>query len=121
YWSEIHGRAEWGVSFEETARFQLKRQTGLDGRFAVRGFRRVRDREHKSNELLEDKLFVITEATEVAGELTNSYTGGTNAWLSIDELRQQDKVFASTLEIINDLENGTFYRSQDIAYEKDDY
>ncbi len=120
YWSEVHGRAEWGESFEATAKRQLKRQAGLDADFSIRGFRRVRD--FATNEiLLEDKLFVILVAKNVSGELTNDYDGGNNAWLTFDELCKQDKVFKSTIENIQNLGSHEFYTSQDNTYDLGHY
>jgi ADP-ribose pyrophosphatase YjhB (NUDIX family)/predicted transcriptional regulator len=121
YWSEVHGRAEWEESFEATAKRQLKRQAGLDAEFAVHSFRRVRDYDADSEGLLEDKLFIILEASKVSGELANDYSGGTNEWLTLEELRKQDKVFASTVNIIESLHNGEFYTAQNLTYDPGDY
>lgn len=121
YWGEIHGRTKWGESFEETAKRQLKRQAGLDATFAVHNFRRIRDYAAEDKQLLEDKLFVILKATSVTGELTNCYSGGANAWMTAEELRKQDKVFTSTLSIIEEAGSNTFYQAQDLMYSHKDY
>jgi DNA-binding HxlR family transcriptional regulator len=121
YWSEIHGRAKWGEPFETTAQRQLKRQAGLDAEFAIHGFRRVRDYNANEEALLEDKLFVVLKAIKVSGNLANEYDGGTNAWLTAEELRQQNKVFATTMTIIESLDSGEFYAAQDLTYKVGDY
>jgi len=122
YWSEIHGRVEWGESFEETARRQLKRQTGLDAVFTVYGFRRVRDHNAIGGELLEDKLFVVLRATSVAGELTNDYAGGINHCLTANEVKAQEKIFASTRAIIESIEAGSNeFMMHDFTYLPEDY
>lgn len=121
YWSEIHGRAVWGESFEDTAKRQLKRQTSLDAHFTVHSFRRIRDYSSVNKQLLEDKLFVIVRASNISGELTNTYSGGTNAWMTLEELRSQEKVFASTLAIIDELALGPIYTAQDLTYSEEDY
>ena len=121
YWGEIHGRSTWGESFEETAQRQLKRQAGLDADFSVVSFRRVRDYSQTDKRLLEDKLFVIVKASNISGELTNTYSGGVNAWMSPGELRAQDRVFASTLAIIDELASDHFYTAQDLTYAEEDY
>lgn len=121
YWGEIHGRAEWGETFEETASRQLKRQAGLDATFTVKGFRRIRDYDGVSNEMLEDKVFVIVEAANINGVLSNRYDGGENAWMTIDELKAQDKVFASTLSVIQSHGDTDFYQAQDLVYNPGDY
>lgn len=122
YWSEIHGRVAWGEPFEETARRQLKRQAGLNATFTVQDFRRVRDYDKASGELLEDKLFVILKAVQAEGTLTNNYAGGTNAWLTAEELDNKQQVFASTRDIIKNLEAGNHeFVMQDLAYTPEDY
>ena len=121
YWSEIHGRATWGESFEETAQRQLKRQTGLEATFAIHGFRRIRDYDAGSKDLLEDKLFVILKATSVAGELSNNYTGGTNTWLTLDQLRAKEKVFATTLTVLEEQGSGELYQSRNLLYAPGEY
>jgi ADP-ribose pyrophosphatase YjhB (NUDIX family) len=121
YWSELHGRATWGEPFEATAQRQLNRQAGLTAEFVVHSFRRVRDYSSDDHALLEDKLFVIVKATHISGELRNDYAGGTNAWLSLADIRAHDKVFASTRAIIESLDDNTFYQTQDITYDTGDY
>jgi ADP-ribose pyrophosphatase YjhB (NUDIX family)/predicted transcriptional regulator len=122
YWSEIHGRVAWGEPFEETARRQLKRQTGLDAVFTVQGFRRVRDHDAETSGLLEDKLFVVLRAINVTGELTNEYAGGTNAWLTAEELYAQEKVFTSTRAIIESIEAGNnTFAAHDFTYQSEEY
>jgi DNA-binding HxlR family transcriptional regulator len=121
YWNEIHGRVEWGESFEETARRQLKRQTGLGAAFSTRGFHRVRNYDADGGGLLEDKLFVVMQAGDVAGVLQNDYSGGTNVWLTLEELYVLEKIFPSTLAIIEGLEDGNFYAAQDLDYSPGDY
>ena len=110
-----------GESFEATARRQFKRQTGLEADFAVTSFRRVRDYSETDWQLLEDKLFVIVIASDVTGEITNTYSGGTNSWLSLKELRAKEKVFATTISIIDEFASGTFYKAQDLTYSEEDY
>ncbi len=121
YWSEIHGRATWGEPFEATAQRQLLRQTGLTATFQVTSFLRATDFDTSSQELLKDKLFVIVTASSVSGELRNEYDGGNNAWLTLDELRGQKKVFVSTLAIIESLNMCEFYQVQQNFYSPEDY
>jgi ADP-ribose pyrophosphatase YjhB (NUDIX family) len=121
YWSEVHGRAEWGVPFEMTAKKQLNRQTGLDAEFVVHSFQRVRDFDSVNEKLLEDKLFVILRAKKISGELTNTYSGGKNAWLTLDELRNKAKVFKSTVSIIENLDDTRFFEAKSNAYSLEDY
>lgn len=121
YWGEVHGRATWAEPFEETARRQLKRQTGLEATFAVHGFRRVRDYDADSKALLEDKLFVVLKATRIVGELTNNYAGGTNTWLTLEELRAKEKVYVTTLALLEEHGEHEFYQTQELMYKPEDY
>ncbi|HYH75446.1 MAG TPA: NUDIX domain-containing protein [Candidatus Saccharimonadales bacterium] len=121
YWNEITGPVRWGDSFEDAAAKVLLKQTGLQADFRVRGMRRIRDYAADSNALLEDKVFVIIEATKLYGELQNKYAGGTNDWLTLAELTAQEKYFASTPAIVGDLAEDSWYATQDIRYQKGDY
>lgn len=121
YWGEITGPVRWGESFDEAAKKVLLKQTGLCAGFQVRSMRRIRDYEAKTGRLLEDKLFVIVEALNLVGELKNDYAGGMNAWLSLENLLEQDKYFESTLKIIKSFDNGDIYTAQDITYESEEY
>ena len=119
--TEIHGRAEWGQSFEAIAAKQLRRQTGLEADFTVHSFRRMRDFDQAKGQLLEDKLFVVMKATGITGELTNTYAGGENVWVSLDTIRAHGKHFASTIAIIESLQSSNFYHADDLEYAKEDY
>ena len=119
--TEIHGRASWGESFEATASMQLKRQTGLGADCKVHSFRRMRDYDQAADELFEDKLFVVMLATELRGELSNDYTGGTNVWLSLEAIKEDGHHFASTISIIESLTESNFYYADNLKYDKEDY
>lgn len=121
FWGEITDAVHWGESFEKTASRVLLRQTGLIAGFTVRSMRRIRDFSANTEELLEDKLFVVVETITISGELSNNYTGGTNAWMTLASLLKQDKYFASTPEIIQELKTGWPYFAQDISYDEEAY
>ena len=121
FMTEIHGRAKWGEPFEVTAAYQLKRQTNLEASFAVHSFRRIRDYDTQTDDMLEDKLFVIMKATNMTGELINSYAGGTNIWMTLDQLRRYDKYFQSTIAIIASLNSRAVYATDDLHYPREIY
>lgn len=120
FWGEITDAVRWGESFEDTAARVLKHQTGLEADFTVQTIRRIRDYSAEQNALLEDKLFVIVEASNIRGELCNTYPGGTNAWITTDKLTQQ-KHFATSLAIIEELSKKKVYTAQDITYKDGEY
>lgn len=105
YFGCISGPAQRGIDFTETARKELQKQTGIvasDCR--VLSFYRQYDYEN-SGMLLEDKLFVITEATFADTELSVWY-GGNTQWMTLKTLRAQQKVFATSLHILSCLDEG---------------
>jgi ADP-ribose pyrophosphatase YjhB (NUDIX family)/predicted transcriptional regulator len=121
YWGSVHGRAVWGEAFEETAAKQLKRQTGLSADITVGTFRRVRDFAADGKQLLEDKLFVVAVASNITGELSNNYDGGTNDWLTLAELRAEEKVFDTTMGVVEHYGSDQPYQTQDLLYDEGDY
>ncbi len=121
FWSCIGGPIQWGQDAEDVAAAELKKQTGLTATCAVRAFYRQRDYEAGSNELLEDKLFIVLEATEVSGELSNDWYGGKNAWMSEHDFAQQPKHFASVCEAIKILRTSQTYVSHETHYDLNDY
>jgi DNA-binding HxlR family transcriptional regulator len=121
FWNEITGPVRWGWSFEEAASKVLFKQTGLMADFRVMGMRRIRDFSAETGALLGDKLFIVVEASRLQGELANTYAGGINAWLSLDQLQIEPKHFASTPRIIRAYQNGSLYESNDFIYNMAEY
>lgn len=121
FWSCIGGPVQWGEEFEETAIHELKKQTGLTADFRVRSFYHKRDYIDDFNDLLEDKLFVVLEATNVKGQLDNIWHGGFNAWMTVEEFKQQGKHFDSVYEAIEHLQKGIAYASRTAYYNPEEY
>lgn len=121
YWDTIGGPVLWGESIEDAANRELAKQTGLQATAAVKAFYRVRDFNETTGELLEDKLFVVLSADAYEGEVTDSWPGGHNAWMTVEQLLQTGKYFASTPKMIDLLNSGLSYASEDIRYTLDDY
>lgn len=121
FWGSIGGPVQWDETFEETATRELNKQTGLTADFTVRLFYRQRDYDKESGTLFEDKLFVVLEATNVRGRLTNAWHGGTNQWLSAEEFKAQDNYFTSSYEVIELLRSNTTYTSQKAVYAQNEY
>jgi predicted transcriptional regulator len=121
FWSCIGGPVQWGEEFEESAARELKKQTNLTANFAVRMFYRKKDYAEKSGNLLEDKLFVVLEATDVRGELANTWHGGLNQWMTVEEFEQQEKHFESACEVIKLVIDNEGYVSRKAMYSQEDY
>lgn len=77
----VTGKVRWGETVEETARRELKEETGLSGQLKFLGIRHKMDYD-KKGELLEDKFFFVFRATGVKGNLIRKYEGGENIWLT---------------------------------------
>jgi predicted transcriptional regulator len=121
YRSFITGPILWAESFEEAAGRELKKQAGLSAQFKVRTFCRKRDYLSGEGNLLEDKLFVVLEASDVHGQLTDEWSGGENAWMTLEALRNQPKTFSSDLEVVESMDRNDSYISLDAEYDPEDY
>jgi ADP-ribose pyrophosphatase YjhB (NUDIX family) len=95
----LSGPAVWGESFEQAAARELLKQTGLSAALTVRGFARVLDRS-PDGVLLEDKLLAVVVATNLAGELSNEWTGGHSRWLTLGALEAQSDYFPHTRDLV---------------------
>lgn len=121
FWACIGGAVQWGEDFEATAARELTKQTGLTATFKVRAFYRKADYRAGTHDLLEDKLFVVVEATKLRGQLLNDWHGGFNQWMTIEEFKQQPKRFESAYEIIEMVRDKKTYLSRQPHYQPDDY
>lgn len=121
FWGNIGGPVQWGEDFETTAKRELTKQTGLHASFSVKAFYRKNDYDKAAEDILEDKLFVILEAHQVEGELTNAWPHGVNQWMTEAELSKQEKYFKSSADIIEMLEAGEVYASQKASYDMQEY
>jgi predicted transcriptional regulator len=121
YWTGITDAIQWGESFEDAAARALLKQSGLRAHFVLKSFRRIRDYESISGKLLEDKIFVVMAAKNVSGQLQNDYPGGTNTWMSANEILKQDKYFLSMPALLEDVINGNSFATQDFWHKPENY
>lgn len=121
FWSLIGGPVQWGDDFTATAARELKKQTGLTANFKVRSFYRKRDYQLGTSHLLEDKLFVVIEATHITGDIQNTWSGGFSQWMTPAQLREQAKYFDSTAEIISTYPDAPMFTSRKVRYDTADY
>lgn len=121
YYSCIGGPIQWGEDAESTAQNELKKQTGLSAKCAVCGFLRKKDYNIANNELLEDKLFVVLKGSELSGDLSNSWHGGDNKWMTLDEFKKQPKHFASMIDAIELTQTSKMYTTCNAQYDLSNY
>lgn len=119
FWGFLSGPVQWGEQVEEAAHRELYKQTGLQANFEVSGICRSRDYLSFDNHLLEDKLFIVMRADTPNGQLSNEWSGGNNAWLTLNALSSKPKVFSSDTAILDLLKAGKIYTSIDRLYGTD--
>lgn len=121
YWGFLSGPLRWGMNAEDTAKAELKKQTGIEADFETAAFFRQRDYNAETHELLEDKLFQVMKASRSQGDLLNTYEHGYCEWLSIEELSSKDKYFEPTKTIIEMLDKRKAYATYDVIRRPDEY
>lgn len=121
FWGRVSGKVGWGESIEATAARELEEETGLTGTFEFKLLYRKRDFNQDTKALLEDKCFLVMQATEYAGELMEDFEGGHNAWLTQAALLAKDKLFSSAVEFVDLVEQGVPYFKKDFYYQENDY
>ena len=122
FWGRPTGKIRWGEKITEAAARELMEETGLTADLRVAGFYHKMDYDKDSEELLEDKLFVIVHGSNPRGELIVDGEGHHNEWLTNEELQQKDKVFASVPRLTETVqENATNFTEHTYTYGRDEY
>lgn len=92
FWGYPTGKISWGETVLQTAKRELKEETGLDGVFTYHGIYHEHAKEAESGELLEDKIFLITETVNPTGELIDA-EGCHNEWINLEDALKFEKKF----------------------------
>ena len=121
FWGEITSPIRWGWPFLDVAAMALAKQTGLQADLTICGMRRIRDFNTETEDLFEDKVFVVVEAINPTGELRQDYPSGINAWMSLAQLAQESQHFPTTPRNIQAYLDGNFYTSDDLFYTASEY
>lgn len=106
YWGRPTGKIRWGETMEQAAARELEEETGLSATWQIMGVYHKMDFTVGTNDILEDKYFIIAHGTNPTGTLITEFDGGKNQWMSDEELRAQDKVFESITKLTDIVRSG---------------
>jgi hypothetical protein len=121
FYGQLSGPVKWGEEIEVTAARELTKQTGLVGDCKVMGFYRQKDFDNTAELLLEDKLFAIVEAIVKDEVLENSWSGGYNEWMTLEEYMQKEKRFPATERVLAMRATNQTYASEMASYAPEEY
>lgn len=121
YWGVIGQPVRWGETLETAAKRGFEEQTGLDVPVIFKGFYRQRDYAKDTDELLEDKLFVIFVA-DSGGKEPRTWPYANAQWMTASEYRRQSKKFESCVEMLELIkQTQPEFKENTSTYELDKY
>ncbi|CAN5159277.1 hypothetical protein BH09PAT3_BH09PAT3_6060 [soil metagenome] len=107
YWGVIGEPVRWGEDFNAAAARGLQEQTGLTDQLSLQGMYRQRDLANDSEEVLEDKLFLIFVA-EWQGQEIKQWPYAKSRWMTASELSDQAQRFDSCVDMLAMIEANQF-------------
>ncbi len=104
-WYGSHsGKVRWGETPLECARREFLEETGLSGKFTLKGIVHYHHF-HKDGKLLEDKYFWVFKIDDVTGELKEKVPEGENIWMTEKQFKSLKNTF-STFDEMAEVING---------------
>lgn len=107
FYGFISGKIKWGEGVYEAGLRELEEEAGLKAELNLVSIEHKIDYS-KEGKLLEDKFFYIVKATNLTGQLMESFEGGRNTWLTQKEIKNLPDLFGDVLKIIKVVDKGEF-------------
>lgn len=95
FWGYPSGKIRWGETILETAARELKEETRLAAILAYRGVYHEQVRLGETGEIIEDKIFHVIGGSQPHGTMVESFEGGRNAWIQLEEFARIKKKYLS--------------------------